>query len=75
MHMRVLVCSTQYPGRGGGASVAYDYHKKQLDEGIESSLYFFLVVVFLVVLFVVVFVVSFVVVLFVVCSRGLFLNF
>ena len=38
----VVVCSTQYPGQGGAASVAYNYHKKLLDEGYNSKLYFFL---------------------------------
>jgi len=38
----VVVSSTQYPGYGGAASVAYEYHKKLLDEGYNSKLYFFL---------------------------------
>lgn len=38
----VVVCCTQYPGQGGAASVAYNYHKKLLDEGYNSKLYFFL---------------------------------
>jgi hypothetical protein len=38
----VVIASTQYPGYGGAASVAYDYHKKLLDEGYNSKLFFFL---------------------------------
>ena len=38
----VVVSSTQYPGYGGASSISYEYHKKLLDEGYNSKLYFFL---------------------------------
>lgn len=38
----IVVCATQYPGYGGASSISYEYHKKLLDEGYNSKLYFFL---------------------------------
>tara|TARA_B110000971_G_C20038478_1_gene515971 strand:+ start:619 stop:3873 length:3255 start_codon:yes stop_codon:yes gene_type:complete len=37
----IVICSTQYPYNGGAATLAYEYHKQLLDEGIDSTCCFF----------------------------------